>query len=74
MDPFEPMSQIDIKTVFLITFASSRRRSEIHALSVSPTCLRFAPDYMHVTVCTDPTFLVKNQLPSSAGESFLLEI
>jgi len=75
--PFEPMSQIHVdikfvmlKTVFLITFASSRRRSEIHALSVSPTHLRFAPDYTQVTLCTDPTFLVKNLLPSHVGESY----
>jgi len=75
--PYEPMSQVDIKfvtwkTVFLLSFASARRRSEIHALSVHPSCLRFNTDHSQVTLRTDPIFLAKNQLPLVTGESIVI--
>lgn len=70
--PFEPLHSAEIrfltwKTVFLISFASARRRSEIHALSSDPACLRFSPNYTQVSLRTDPTFLAKNQLSSFSG-------
>ena len=47
-EPFEHISMcslenLTLKTVFLVTLASGRRRSEIHALSVDPECFQFSP-------------------------------
>jgi hypothetical protein len=44
--PFEPAEEVDLrflyyKCCFLLDLASDRRRSEIHAFSVSDSCLRF---------------------------------
>ncbi|CAG2187236.1 unnamed protein product [Mytilus edulis] len=50
--------------------ATGRRRSEIHALSISESCLRFASDKSSVTLLTDPSFLAKNQLPDK-GSGFI---
>ncbi|CAG2207515.1 unnamed protein product [Mytilus edulis] len=49
------------------TLATGRRRSEIHALSISESCLRFASDKSSVTLLTDPSFLAKNQLPDKGS-------
>jgi hypothetical protein len=55
LPPFEPATEVDIKFVsykccFLLALASGRRRSEIHALSVSDPCLRFNRDQSAVTL------------------------
>ena len=65
--PFEPLSQASLehvtwKCVFLLTLASAKRRSEIHALSVEPHCLRFNKD-ASVSLAFQAGFLPKNQLP-----------
>ena len=44
--PFEPLQSVDIrtlslKTALLVALASAKRVSEIHTLSVHPSCLRF---------------------------------
>ncbi|CAG2195874.1 unnamed protein product [Mytilus edulis] len=70
--PFEPLHSASLKFLsykccFLIALATGRRRSEIHALSISESCLRFAADKSSVTLLTDPSFLAKNQLPDKAG-------
>lgn len=72
LSPFEPISEADLKFVaykccFLIALASGRRRSEIHALSVSESCLRFSRDESSVTLLTDPSFLGKNQIPDKGA-------
>lgn len=72
-EPFEPLRLaqfkfLTIKTVFLIALASGHRRSELHALSrerVSHT-----PDWSHVTLKPDPSFLAKNQDPASTVAAF----
>jgi hypothetical protein len=43
---------------------------ELHALSVSESCIRFAADKSSVTLLTDPAFLAKNQL-SEKGSRFM---
>ena len=63
--PYEPLEscgfkELTLKTVFLIAFASGRRRSEVHAFSV--TDVQFSDQ--SVTFFTFPGFLAKNQLPS----------
>ena len=63
--PYEPLEycgfkELTLKTVFLIAFASGRRRSDVHAFSV--TDVQFSDQ--SVTLFTFPGFLAKNQLPS----------
>ena len=70
--PFEPLHSasfkfLSYKCCFLIALATGRRRSEIHALSISESCLRFAADKSSVTLLTDPSFLAKNQLPDKGS-------
>ncbi|CAG2256905.1 unnamed protein product [Mytilus edulis] len=70
--PFEPLHSASLKFLsykccFLIALATGRRRSEIHALSISESCLRFAADKSSVTLLTDPSFLAKNQLPDKGS-------
>ena len=54
--------------LFLLALTSGRRRSEIHALSVADSCLRFSQDDSSVTLITDPAFLAKNQLLDKDAE------
>ena len=75
-EPYEPMTSADLKfltwkTVFLLTLASAKRRSEIHALSVDDNHLRFNADDS-VTLTCEPGFLAKNQLPSVASSPFTI--
>ncbi|CAG2205223.1 unnamed protein product [Mytilus edulis] len=70
--PFEALHSaclkfLSYKCCFLIALATCRRRSEIHALSISESCLRFAADKFSVTLLTDPSFLAKNQLPDKGS-------
>lgn len=74
--PYEPLSEASLshltwKTVFLLTLASAKRRSEIHALSVESTHLRFNSDGS-VTLLCQPGFLAKTQLPSVAPKPFTI--
>jgi hypothetical protein len=67
LSPFEPLDLISFKFLtykccFLLALATGRRRSELHALSVSESCIRFAADKSPVTLLTDPPFLAKHQL------------
>jgi hypothetical protein len=65
--PFEPAEEVDLrflyyKCCFLLALASGRRRSEIHAFSVSDS----------VTLLTDPCFLGKNQIPDRGAEPVII--
>lgn len=67
VSPYEPLDSISLKFLsykccFLLALATGRRRSELHALSISDSCLRFSADKSSVTLLTDPAFLAKNQL------------
>jgi hypothetical protein len=49
LSPFEPLDLISFKFLtykccFLLALATGRRRSELHALSVSESCIRFVAD------------------------------
>lgn len=73
--PYEPIqnSPLDAltkKTIFLVAAASSRRRSEIHALSVKPGFIRFTPDGVHLL--PNPSFLAKNQSESFSPDHIFL--
>ncbi|KAL5008232.1 hypothetical protein ScPMuIL_013813 [Solemya velum] len=52
--------------------ASGRRRSEIHALSISDSCLRFTRNRSSVTLLTDPAFLGKNQIPDKGATHIVI--
>lgn len=74
---FEPVDQIDFslltyKCCFLLALASGRRRSEIHALSISDSCLRFTRNRSSVTLLTDPAFLGKNQIPDKGATHIVI--
>ena len=67
--PFEPLGDASLthltwKLVFLLSFATAKRRSEIHALSMDSRSLRFNSDGS-VSLTFQPGFLPKNQLPST---------
>jgi hypothetical protein len=49
-------------SLLFLALAAGRRRSELHALSVSESCIRFVAEKSSVTLLTDPAFLAKNQL------------
>lgn len=62
--PFEPLAQADLKwlsckTAFLLAIVSAKRVSELHALSVSPSCLRWHPDGSGVTLWPNTAFVPK---------------
>ena len=65
MAPFEPLDKaplnlLTLKTVFLVTLASGRRRSEIHALTRES--LMRAEDWTSVTVSPCMEFVAKTEL------------
>ena len=69
---FEPATEVvSYKCCFLLALASGRR-SEIHPLSVSDSCLRLNRDQSAVTLLTDPSFLGKNQIPSKDSEPIFI--
>ena len=69
LPPYEPLKQsslkhLTLKTAFLVSLASGRRCSEVHALSGLPSDVAFEPDgFMSLRFL--PDFLVRNQLPGS---------
>ena len=60
-------------TVFLVALASGRRRSEIHALSISDECFRFVPNLAQVSLLTEPSFLSKTQKPGKAPAKIVIK-
>ena len=72
--PFEPLDKaslfyLSVKTVFLVTLATARRVSEVHALSMDSDHLRFSNLDGSLILRTQQGFLAKNQLPSRAPDS-----
>ena len=73
-EPFEPLNQasliyLSMKTTFLLTMATARRISEVHAFAMDEEHLRFSSVDGSLTIRTQIGFLAKNQLPSKAPES-----
>ncbi|XP_058879441.1 uncharacterized protein LOC131737040, partial [Acipenser ruthenus] len=72
--PFEPLHSVDmklisIKTAFLLAVVSAKRVSELHALSVHPSCTRFAGDGSKVSMRPNPAFLPKVISPFHMNQS-----
>lgn len=62
--PFEPLDQaelkwLSVKTAFLLAMATARRVGELHALSVSDSCLRWNSDGSGVAMWPNPAFFPK---------------
>lgn len=62
--PFEPLMDVDfktmsLKTALLLALASTKRVSELQALSVHPSCLQFAPGDCRVSLRPNPAFMPK---------------
>lgn len=62
--PFEPLEDIELKmlslkTVLLLAMATTKRVSDIHALSVHTSCMRFSPDNLKVSLRPNPAFIPK---------------
>ena len=75
--PFEPLDKaslfyLSVKTVFLVTLATARRVSEVHALSIDSDHLRFSNLDRSLILRTQVGFLAKNQLPSRAPDSIII--
>ena len=75
--PFEPLDKallfyLSVKTVFLVTLATARRVSEVHAFSINSDHLRFSNLDGSLILRTQLGFLAKNQLPSRAPDSITI--
>lgn len=75
--PFEPLEQaeikwLSIKTAFLLAITSTKRVSELHALSVSAQCMRWGPEDSQVTLWPNPAFLPKVLSPQFANQPIVL--
>ena len=63
--PFEPMATLDdrvlsLKTVLLVALTTSKRVSDIHALSVDQDCMQFSADGKSVRLKPNLRFVTKN--------------
>ena len=75
--PFEPLDKaslfhLSVKTVFLVTLATARRVSEVHAFSIDSDHLRFSNLDGSLILRTQLGFLAKNQLPSRTPDSIII--
>ena len=75
--PFEPLDKaslfhLSFKTVFLVTLATARRVSEVHAFSIDSDHLRSSNLDGSLILRTQLGFLAKNQLLSRAPDSIII--
>ncbi|KAL2096973.1 hypothetical protein ACEWY4_006180 [Coilia grayii] len=75
--PFEPLEQavikwLSIKTAFLLAITSTKRVSEVHALSFSTQCMRWGPEDSQVTLWPNPAFLPKVLSTQFANQPIVL--
>lgn len=69
--PFEPLQQVELKmlsfkTALLLALASAKRVSDIHALSVNPTCMQFSRGDSRVLLTPNPAFVPKVLNPTGS--------
>ena len=65
--PFEPlesssMKLLSFKTILLLALTTAKRVSDLHALSVSPECMRFGNDGRKVLLKPNLAFVPKNRV------------
>ena len=75
--PFEPIREISLKyltlkTVFLVTLASGRRGSEIHAIDGDPKSFAFEKNG-GISLNFLQDFLAKNQIPGSKSPTIFID-
>lgn len=75
--PFEPLEVADVKwlsfkAAFLLSIASAKRVGELHALSVSESCLHWLPEDSGVILWPNPAFLPKVLSPQFVNQSLHL--
>ena len=75
--PFEPLVKaslfhLSVKRVFLVTLATARRVSEVHAFAIDSDHLGFSNLDGSLILRTQVGFLAKNQLPSRAPDSITI--
>ena len=63
-EPFEPLETVQLKflllkTALLVALSTAKRASDIHALSVNESCMRFSGNGTRVTVRPNLSFLPK---------------
>ena len=63
-EPFEPLEAVDLKflslkTTLLVALTTAKRSSDIHALSVSGSCMRFSGNNTRVTIRPNLSFMPK---------------
>ena len=74
---FKPLDKaslfyLSVKTVFLVTLATARSASEVHAFSIDSDHLRFSNLDGSLILRTQLGCLAKNQLPSKAPDSITI--
>ena len=74
-EPYKPMASAtllhaSVKTAFLISLASAKRRSELHALSFLEGHIRFTLE--SVILRLEPGFLPKTQVPGSLPDPIVI--
>ena len=75
--PFEPLEEANVhyltlKTVFLVTWATAARVSEIHALCMDSDHMQWASDNSSVKLIAASGFLAKNQRASDPPRAFTI--
>ncbi|XP_073669465.1 uncharacterized protein [Paramisgurnus dabryanus] len=76
MAPFEPIETVPVKfvalkTVLLLAVTSLRRVGDLQALSVSPTCLEFAPGMVKAFLYPRPSYVPK--VPTNVPRPVVLQ-
>lgn len=76
--PYEPLEHSSLKllthkTAFLIAMCSAKRVGELHALSISPECMRWKPEQAGVTLWPNPYFLPKVLTSQSVNSAIELQ-
>ena len=77
MTDLEPLSSLSIenltkKTLFLLAFASGRRRCELHALRSDEPFVSFGREFSNVSLRPDPKFIAKTQSASVQATEMLI--
>ncbi len=77
--PFEPLMNaaikwLSLKSAFLLAIATARCVSELHALSVSPQCLRWGPECKQATLWPNSVFLPKLLSPQYINKPIIISV
>jgi len=76
LDPFEPIEEVSekfltLKTLILLAITSIKRIGDLHALSVAPSFLEFAPGLVKAFIYPRPGYIPK--VPVNVGGPIVLQ-